>query len=142
MKTEDVIFQESDSIVLNCTYQKESWEILRDRDIIWQKKIDDAFEDVAVFSPPGGQEPYICMDMHLFYKNRIELISPSNPLSAVMIIKDPLCKDQGIYKCWIGYFADSSAFQTSRSVVTFKGSYVLSTYAKTFVFVQKTNFSR
>lgn len=123
IKTDDiVIFQEDNSINLNCTYQEGSNEHISERDIKWQKLIGDKFEHLAIFSPPGSQQPFIQKEMQPFYNNRTELIAPNTSLSAVMNIKDPICSDEGIYRCQIVYYSDSSEKnQTSRSVVEFKG---------------------
>lgn len=123
MKTEDVVFEEGDTIILNCTYDKDIQEEIPTRGIRWQKQIDEYFEDIALFSPPGGPEPFISKAMQSLYSNRAELISPNILLSAVMII-NPLCSDQGVYQCRIEYFSKSSEkVQTSGSVVKFKCNY-------------------
>lgn len=128
LKTEDVIFQDSDSIILNCTYYKDSIEYIIDRNIRWQKLIGDEFKDIAAFSPPWGPEPFILKDMQHLYSNRTELLAPyTSSLSVVMIIKEPLCSDKGVYRCWVNYFSYSdglSKIQISRSVVKLKGNYV------------------
>lgn len=125
LKTEDVIFPESTSIILNCTYHKDNIEQIIDTHIRWQKLIDGEFKDIAVFSPPGGLESFITTDMQDLYSNRTYLIAPNTLLSAVMIIKEPLCGDKGVYQCWVKYFSYSnglSQIQTSRSIVKFKGN--------------------
>lgn len=126
LKTEDVIFQDSDSIILNCTYYKDIIEYIMDRNIRWQKLIGDEFKDIAAFSPPWGPEPFILKDMQHLYSNRTELLAPyTSSLSVVMIIKEPLCSDKGVYRCWVNYFSYSdSKIQISRSVVKLKGNYV------------------
>lgn len=98
---------------------------ISDRDIRWQKQIGYEFKDIAIFSPSGRVGPFIVMEMEPLYNNRIELIGPNTLLSAAMIIKHPLCSDQGVYQCWIDYFSGSSLkthVQTSRSIVVFKGN--------------------
>lgn len=109
MKTEDVVInlQEDNRITLNCTYNKDNTEVISDRYIKWKKLIDGAFEDVAIFSPPSGPTPFIITEMKNLYENRTELIGPNISLSAVMIIKDLLCTDEGTYKCWIEYYVGS-----------------------------------
>lgn len=124
MKTEDVVFdlQKDNRIILNCTYNKDDTEDISDRAIKWQKQIDGTFKDVAFFSPPGGQAPFIQKEMENLYKNRTELIGPNTSLSAVMIIKDPVCIDEGTYRCWIQYYALSSVQEeVNSSVVVFNG---------------------
>lgn len=126
LKTEDVLFQKTDIIVLNCTWHKDSMENIAPHGIRWQKQIGDQFKDIAVFSFSWGS-PFIVRDMQPFYSNRTELIAPDTLSSAVMIIKDPLCSDQGVYQCLIEYFSYSNYnIRTSRSIVTFKGNYVFS----------------
>lgn len=122
MQTKDVvtILHEENDIILNCTYQKDSKEDISNRNIRWQKLIDGKYEDIAMFSPPSGQEPFIVKNMQLLYNNRTNLIAPKTSLSAVMIIKDPVCSDEGRYRCWIEYYSDKSeTFQTSGSIVEF-----------------------
>lgn len=122
VKTEDVVFdlQKDNRIILNCTYNKDDTEDISDRGIKWQKQIDGTFKDVAFFSPPGGQAPFIQKEMENLYKNRTELIGPNTSLSAVMIIKDPVCIDEGTYRCWIQYYALSSVQEeVNSSVVVF-----------------------
>lgn len=125
LKTEDVIFEEGDIIILNCTYHKNSIEDIFSRSIRWQKLIGNSFKNIALFSPPGGLEPFIAEDMQYLYSNRTKLIAPNISLSAVLIIKYPICSDQGVYRCWIKYFSDiSEKVQTSGSVVKFKCNYI------------------
>lgn len=124
LKTKDVIFEDGDSIILNCTYFKINTEYIAYRTIKWQKLIGDVFKNIALFSPPGGYRPYIPYEMQLFYNNRTELIAPNISRSAVMIIKDPICSDQGVYRCWIEYYSENSVKeQTSGSVVKLKCNY-------------------
>lgn len=124
VQTEDtiVVTQEDDSIYLNCTYQMESIaEGINNRKIQWQKKIQNEFKIIAAFSPPGGEEPFIVIEMQDLYNNRTTLIGPNVSLSAVMIIENPVCSDKGIYQCLIEYFIPFSdgIKQTNRSVVLF-----------------------
>lgn len=124
LKTEDVIFEVGDTIILNCTYDNDIQEKISDRDIRWQKQISDYFEDIALFSPPVGILPFIAKEMQPLYSNRTELIAPNISLSAVFIIKYPVCSDQGVYRCWIKYYsAITEKVQTSDSVVNFKCNY-------------------
>lgn len=81
------------------------------------KKINGTFKDVALFSPPGRQDPFIIKEMKHLYKNRTELIGPNTSLSAVMIIKDPVCTDEGTYRCWIQYLFDKSVKEKADSSV-------------------------
>lgn len=125
METEDVVtnLQEDNSFTLNCTYHIESTESISDRDIRWQKQINGTFEDVAFFSHVGGKTaPFLKPEMKPLYENRTELIGPNTSLSAVMIIKDPVCTDEGTYRCWIEYYdKDSQKINTVTlsSVVVF-----------------------
>lgn len=108
-------------IILNCTYNKDATEDVYTRNIRWQKQIGDEFIDIGMFSQPGGLQPIIEKEMQPLYSNRTELIAPNTSLSAVMIIKDPVCSDEGIYRCWIKYFSDSSEkVQTNYSIVAYK----------------------
>lgn len=125
LKTGDIVFQESDNIILNCTYHTDSRELISYGGIRWQKQIGYEFKDIAIFSTLGGFEPFIVKEMGPLYNNRIELIGPNQTsLSAMMIIKHPLCSDQGVYQCRIRYFSGSNSLetQTSRSIVVFKGN--------------------
>lgn len=120
--TEDVVFdlQKNNRIILNCTCNKDDTEEISDRDIKWQKQINGTFKDVAFFSPPGRAAPIIQGEMENLYKNRTELIGPNGSntsLSAVMIIKDSVCNDEGTYRCLIRYFADKSVQEKSNSSV-------------------------
>lgn len=131
MHTENVvaILQDAKRIILNCTYENDTEEIISDRNIRWKKQIKGVFKDLALFSPPGGQIPFIYGDMQSLYSNRTELIAPNSSLSAVMIIKDPVCSDEGIYQCWIDYFSKSLVtILTSNSTVEFRGKYVFFIY--------------
>lgn len=138
-QTEDVfaLLQENNRIILNCTCKNDSGEEISDRGIRWQKQIKGEFEDIAMFSPPGKQEPFIIKEKHPLYNNRTILIAPNTSMSAVMIIKDPVCSDEGIYRCWIEYYSDSSVkTNTSKTIVGFVGKYVLLMLLN---FVLKTN---
>lgn len=121
-KDEVVIYNEDDSIILNCTYHTNDTEEISDRNIKWKKQIGTSLKDVATFSPPGGPAPFIESDMKSFYINRTELIAPDSYLAAVIIINKPLCSDEGIYQCWIQYYIkESTNIITSTSKVAFKG---------------------
>lgn len=116
--------QENNIITLNCSYHLDSGESMRDRDIRWQKKIGNEVNDIAHFSPPGGQEPLFEVDMRDLYKNRTELIAPNTSLSAVMIIIDSECTDEEMYQCKIDYFSKSSGStkeEIGSSFVEFNG---------------------
>lgn len=132
LETDDVIVQENDSIMLNCTYRNDSRESISNSDIRWQKQIGDTFVDIAAYSPPGGFEPFIVEDMRTFYDNRTKLIAPNTTLAAVLIIKDPSCSDVGTYRCWIRYTYPGSLGKTETSLSTFsfnvKGIYMLQTF--------------
>lgn len=123
-----IITQEDHRIYLNCTYQMESdKEKINNNKIKWQNKIENTFIDLAFFSPPGGDKPFIEKNMQASYSNRTELIAPNTSLSAVLIIKDPVCSDNGIYQCFIESYMpySSEKIKTSRSVVVFHGKYIL-----------------
>nr|XP_034316384.1 uncharacterized protein LOC117685911 [Crassostrea gigas]XP_034316385.1 uncharacterized protein LOC117685911 [Crassostrea gigas] len=123
LKTEDVVFEEGDNIILNCTYYKDIQEHILSGGIRWQKQIDDYFKDIALYSPPGGLYPFFAKEMWPLYMNRTKLMAPNISLSAVMNIEDPICSDQGVYRCWIKYLSDNSVkLQTSGSVVKFKSN--------------------
>lgn len=102
-KTEEVVFNSNEdiNIMLNCTYQRNGTEeIIQDEKIRWRVKVKNTFKDVAIFSRPGGYQPYIAFNMEDLYKKRTELIAQTtSQLSAVMIIKDPVCSDEGPYQC-------------------------------------------
>lgn len=70
LKTKNVIFEDGDSIILNCTYYKSDTEDISNRHIQWQKLIGDVFKKIALFSPPGGPWPYFAYEMLPFYNNR------------------------------------------------------------------------
>lgn len=128
MKTEDVVIdlQDDNRITLNCTYYINSTGEISKRDIRWQKQINGTFQDVALFSPPGGPPPFITKDIVNLYENRTELIGPNISLSAVMIIKDPVCTDEGTYKCWIEYFLGTIKHGEAFSSVAFISMYISS----------------
>ena len=129
LNTDDIglHLHEETELVLNCTYQNESNEEIGDRDIRWQKWIGDSFEDVWVFSPPGGKKPFIAREMGSLYNNRTKLIAPTDgSLSAVLILKKLVCDDVGVYRCWVEYFSDNRNYEsTSLSTVAFKGKTIL-----------------
>lgn len=130
LDTEDVVIdlQEDNSFTLNCTYYNNSVIEILNRKIIWKKQINGTFEDLAIFSPPGGLQPYISNKMKNLYENRTQLIGPNTSLSAVLIIKDPVCSDEATYKCWIEYYHDDNSQHENFgfSVVVFNGMYILS----------------
>ena len=127
LKTEDVVvnLQENTSVSLNCTFRKENYEEIRDRDIRWQKHFGNSFKDVAIFSPPGGREPYIDFAVQNVYINRTDLVAPNNSLSAIMIFTNLICDDEGIYRCWIHYFFENNEYdEYSNSSVIFTGKFL------------------
>lgn len=106
LKTEKVVVisEDDQSVILNCTYQNSTDERILDTYIRWKRMVKNEFKDVAIFSPPGGANPFLDIEIEYLYKNRTELIAPkTSPLSAVMIIENPVCTDEGIYQCWIQY---------------------------------------
>lgn len=111
--------QENNIITLNCSYHLDSNESMRDRDIRWKKKIGNEFKEIALFSPPGGQTPLFEVNMQDLYKNRTELIAPNTSLSAVMIIRNSECTDEGMYQCKIVYFSKSEKVEIRSSFVEF-----------------------
>lgn len=135
METEDVVInlQEDNIITLNCTYRSNNTEEILKRNIRWQKQINGTFTDVAIFSPPYSSAPYITENMQNFYINRTELIRPNTSFSAVMIIKDLLCTDEGAYKCSIKYFVGISEREKAvPSVVVFNSKYIPPTKCSIF----------
>ena len=106
LKTENVVvnLQDNTRVSLNCTFRKENFEEIENRDIRWQKLIRDSFEDLANISPPGGKEPYITAEVENVYGNRTDLVAPNSSLSALLIISNVICNDEGVYQCWIHYF--------------------------------------
>lgn len=135
METEDVVtnLQEANKFTLNCTYHKENMDRIMDTGIKWQKQINGTFEDIAFFSHAGGAAPFIKKEMKTLYENRTELIGPNTSHSAVMIIKDPVCTDEGTYKCLIQYFEqDSPKVNTVSSVVVFNCKYTPPTKYRIF----------
>lgn len=138
METEDVVInlQEDNSFTLNCTY-KTSTEIILYGGIIWQKQINGTFKDIAFFSHAGGKPPFFEKEMETLYENRTELIGPNTSLSAVMIIKDPVCTDEGTYNCLIRYFYENSLkANTTPSLVVFNCKYIPPTKYRIFKIYQ------
>lgn len=141
LKTEDVIFEGGDTVILNCTYDKDIQEEISNRAIRWQKQIHGYFEDIALFSPPGGQYPFFAKVMWTLYSNRAKLKGPNISLSAVIVIEDPICSDQGVYRCLITYFSESSVKeQTSSSVVKFKCNIFFIDYSLTILIIHFLQF--
>nr|XP_022289182.1 uncharacterized protein LOC111101138 isoform X4 [Crassostrea virginica] len=126
LKTDDISLnlQQKTEIVLNCTYDKEINEVIGDRDIRWQKWIGNTFKDLATFSPPGGLLPFIEREMESLYSNRTELIAPTDgSLTAVLIIKELVCDDVGVYRCWVEYYSNKANREsTSFSTVAFEAT--------------------
>lgn len=130
-----VIKQEDENIILTCAYHLDTLEEISDKDIRWQKKIGDEYKDLAIYSTPGGTEPFIEKKMKNLYENRTELIAPNNITapSAVMIIKGPVCSDEGSYQCWIRYnsYGSTDAYtSTNQTVVIFSGKYISLTLSR------------
>lgn len=131
--TEDVVVisKEDKNIILNCTYETNSTEeVIPDKNIRWRVKVKNIFKDVAIFSRPGGYQPYIASNMEDLYKQRTELIAPTpSKLSAVMIIKNPVCTDEGTYQCWIQYTVGMQEIihvENKTTFVKFNGNYISS----------------
>lgn len=140
-KDEVVIYDEDNSITLNCTYYKNNTEEISNRNIKWKKHNGTVFNDVATFSPPGGAEPFIEKDMKSLYINRTELIAPDSYLAAVIIINKPVCSDEGIYQCWIQYFSeDSTKHITSTLKVTFKGKILYYITSSCFIILNSQEY--
>lgn len=128
LQTEDVnvMLHKDNRIILNCTAHKDDNEKVLTSKINWQKLSGDEFKDIATFLQYGDPKHFIVKDMQSVYNNRTELIAPNNSLAAVMIIKDPVCSDNGAYQCEIEYYSENEQiFQTSRSFVEFNGKYGL-----------------
>lgn len=129
LKTEDVVFisKEDQNFTLNCTFKNSTRDAIPDKFIRWRIMVKDVFKDVALFSPSGGSTPVIEEKMEDLYKNRTELIAPTiSQLSAVMIIKNPVCTDEGTYQCLIQYLVGNSAdlvVESANTSVQFEGKY-------------------
>lgn len=124
LQTEDVIviLHKDSRIILNCTAHKDDNEEVFNSVIKWQKQSGNVFNDIATFLPSGYPKNFIVKDMQPVYSNRTELIAPNNSIAAVMIIKDPICSDEGTYQCWIDYYSDSEKkSENIRSFVEFNG---------------------
>lgn len=124
LQTEDVIviLHNDSRIILNCTAHKDDNEEVFKSEIKWQKQSGDGFKDIATFFPDGYPRDFIVKDMQPVYSNRTEIIAPNNSIAAVMIIKDPICSDEGTYQCWIDYYSDSEKkSENIRSFVEFNG---------------------
>lgn len=122
LQTEDVnvLLHKDNRIVLNCTAHKDDNEEVFNSVIKWQKQSGDGFKDIATFFPDGYKKDFIVKDMQPVYSNRTKLIAPNNSIAAVMIIKDPICSDEGTYQCWIDYYSDSEKkSENIRSFVEF-----------------------
>lgn len=135
--TEEVIdISKEENITLNCTYQTVTEEIIFDKSIRWSVSENNVFKDVAVFSRPGGYPPYIAPNKKDLYINRTELIAPTDfQLSAVLIIKNPKCTDEGTYQCSIKYTigtSDTINVRHKTSIVKFNGNYISSLCSRIF----------
>lgn len=135
--TEEVIdISKEENITLNCTYQTVTEEIISDKNIRWSVRENNVFKDVAIFSRPGGYIPYIAPNMTDLYINRTELIAPTDfQLSAVLIIKSPVCTDEGTYQCSIKYTigtSDTIHVRHKTSIVQFNGNYISSLCSRIF----------
>lgn len=129
LKTEKVVILEDDqNVILNCTYQKSNDERILDTNIRWRIMLKNEFKDVAIFSPPGGADPFIEQTMEDLYKDRTELTAPTtSQLSAVMSLKNPVCTDEGSYQCWIQYTVGTSLetfVESANTSVQFDGKYI------------------
>lgn len=130
LKTEKlvVISEDDQNVILNCTYQISTDEKISDRYIRWKRMVKNEFKDVAIFSPPGGINPFLEKEIEYLYKNRTELIALTiSQLSAVMIIKNPVCTDEGTYQCWIQYTVGASTkdvVESANTSVQFDGKYI------------------
>lgn len=130
LKTEDVVFisKEDQNFTLNCTFKNSTRDEIPEKFIRWRIMVKDVFKDVALYSTPGRSTPVIEENMEDLYKNRTELIAPTiSQLSAVMIIKNPVCTDEGTYQCWIQYYVGSNSaklvVESANTSVQFDGKY-------------------
>lgn len=130
LKTEDVVFISKDdqNFTLNCTFKKSTWDLIPDNYIRWRIMLKNKFKDVAIFSPPGGIDPFIEKTVEDLYKNRTELTAPTtSQLSAVMSLKNPACTDEATYQCWIQYYVGNSVepvVESANTSVQFDGKYI------------------
>lgn len=130
LKTEKVVVisEDDQNVILNCTYQNSTDERILDTYIRWKRMVKNEFKDVAIFSPPGVTNPFLEKEIEYLYKNRTELIAPTiSQLSAVMIIENPVCTDEGIYQCWIQYTVGTSTkdvVESANTSVQFDGKYI------------------
>lgn len=135
--TEEVIdISKEENITLNCTYQNATGEIISDKNIRWRVRENNVYKDIAIFSRPGGYQPYIAPNKKDLYINRTELIAPTTfQLSAVVIIKNPVCSDAGRYQCSIQFTigtSDTIYFRNKTSIVQFNGNYISSLCSRIF----------
>lgn len=140
IKTEDivVISKEDEIITLNCTYHSNN-SAEKISEIRWRIRVKNVFKDVAIFYPSGLYEPFIAEEIVDLYKNRTVLIGPNTTqLSAVMIIKNPVCTDEGTYQCWIQYtIIPSVTYHVTNDTtsVQFNGKYIFSMSSRIFIFM-------
>ncbi|XP_062577961.1 uncharacterized protein LOC134239847 [Saccostrea cucullata] len=99
-------------IVLNCTYPTD----ISVRTIKWKKLFHDGYKDLVVFDP-GNRDAFFARD-GVYLSNRSYLIYPYNgSTSAVLIINDVMCEDEGLYQCLVDY-KDGGIIKQTRNETT------------------------
>lgn len=102
--------ESNSSIILNCTFEKKDNEQIRN--VYWRKKMSGDYEDLVDVT-----HVYTDYRVHGAYlKNRSELLRFGNgSTSAVLIIKDVRCIDNGQYQCSINYKAGEASLNAENN---------------------------
>lgn len=88
-------------LVLNCTYPPD----ISVKQITWRKFIINSYKDLAIFDPGESDAAFATAGVYL--RNRSKLTNPKNSSpSAVLIINDVMCEDDGRYQCFSQYSKD------------------------------------
>ncbi|XP_078324803.1 cell adhesion molecule 2-like isoform X2 [Crassostrea virginica] len=109
-----------------CTYTLGANESVISSLIIWKAETQSAvFENIATFSPPGGDPPkFLTTESALKLRDRTDLLNVtdmgSNSYSVVMRVREVECSDENKYQCSVTFMNPSvgPVLETSETVFT------------------------
>lgn len=112
-----------------CTYTLGANESVISSLIIWKAETQSAvFENIATFSPPGGDPPkFLTTESGLKLRNRTDLLNVtdmgSNSYSVVMRVREVECSDENKYRCSVTFIDPNvgPVLKTSETVFTAQG---------------------
>ena len=113
------------SFVLNCTYEFESNESVRR--VTWRKRHVNGYKDLAEFTSTE-----VIMYDHLLKERSQHSPFGQTSKSAILMINEVICEDEGIYECVVLFHQNTSVYtqMISNTTVHVQGKANISQFYK------------